>query len=191
MRTVLSLCDTGKQASLKPSDDDKTENGDGDVAQLTERRTGTPLTQVRFPGPSRDFSPRVNFQCRLFWYGVSTPPCAVACINICAHVNDPLVHVRVRWIMETLKHPACTVGWVARLCRSWFSTRKATRISQGRNPSRTIQLFFCFYFFYHPLCDVGSHEAIYYLFLNLIMIALLLLCGWSLLRHAAILVTTR
>ena len=23
--------------------------------------------------------------------------------------------------METLEHPACTVGWVARLCRSWLS----------------------------------------------------------------------
>ena len=35
-------------------------------------------------------------------------------INISAHVKYPVVHVRVRWIMETLKHPACTVGWVAR-----------------------------------------------------------------------------
>ena len=33
---------------------------------------------------------------------------------------DPVVRVRVRWIVETLKHPACAVGWVARLCRSWF-----------------------------------------------------------------------
>ena len=46
-------------------------------------------------------------------YGVHTPPCAIACINICAHVKDPVVHVRVRWIMETLKHPVCTVSWVA------------------------------------------------------------------------------
>ena len=35
---------------------------EGDVAQLVERRTGTPLTLVRFPGAARDFSPRVNFQ---------------------------------------------------------------------------------------------------------------------------------
>ena len=35
--------------------------------------------------------------------------------NICAHVKVPLIHVRVRWIMETLKHPACILGWVARL----------------------------------------------------------------------------
>ena len=68
----------------------------GDVAQLVEHRTVTPLTQVRFPGAARDFSPRVISQCRLS-YGVRTPP------SICAHVKDPVVHVRVRWIMETLK----------------------------------------------------------------------------------------
>ena len=99
-----------------------------------------PLTQVRFPGAARDFSPRVNFQSRLS-YGVRTPSCAIACINICVHVKDPVVHVRVRWIMETLKHPACTVGWVARLCRSWLSPGKATRISHGRNSTGTIQLY--------------------------------------------------
>ena len=31
--------------------------GGRDVAQLLERRTGTPLRQVRFPGAARDFSP--------------------------------------------------------------------------------------------------------------------------------------
>ena len=89
-----------------------------------EHRTVTPLTQVRFPCAARAFSPRVNFQCRLS-YDVRTPPCAIACINICAHVKDPVVYVRVRWITETLKHPACTVGWVARLCRSWLSPGKS------------------------------------------------------------------
>ena len=37
----------------------------GDVGQLAERRAGTPLTQVRFLGAARDFSVRVDFQCRL------------------------------------------------------------------------------------------------------------------------------
>ena len=114
----------------------------GEVAQLVEHRTGTLPTQVRFPGAAKDFSPRVNFQCRLS-YRVRTPPCAIAGISICAHVKDPVVHVRVRWticahvkdpavqvrvrwIMETLKHPACTVGWIARLCRRWLSPGKAT-----------------------------------------------------------------
>ena len=69
---------------------------------MVEHRTGTQPAQVRFPAAARDFSPRVHFQYRLS-YGVRTPPCAIACINICAHVKDPVVHVRVRWIMETLK----------------------------------------------------------------------------------------
>ena len=102
----------------------------GDVAQLVERRTGTPLTQVRFPCAARDFSPRVNFQCRLS-SDARAPPCAIACIYIRAHVKDPIVHVRVRMTMKTLKYPACTVGWVARLCRSRLSPGKATRTSRG------------------------------------------------------------
>ena len=97
---------------------------DGDIAQLIERRTGTPLRQVRFLGAARDFSPRVHFRCRLS-YGVRTLPCAIACFKLCAHVKDLVDHVRVRWIMETLKHSACTVGWVARLCRSWLSPGKS------------------------------------------------------------------
>ena len=83
--------------------------------------------------------PRVNFQYRLS-YGVRTTPCAIACIYICVHVKDPVVHVKVRLIMETPKHLTCTVGWVARPCRSWLSPGKATRISHGRNPIGTIQL---------------------------------------------------
>ena len=34
---------------------------DGDVVQLVEHGTSTPLTQVRFPGAARDISPIVNF----------------------------------------------------------------------------------------------------------------------------------
>ena len=109
------------------------------VAQLVERRTGTPLAQIRFPGAARDFPPKINFQCRLS-YGVRTPPCAIACIYLCAQIKDPVIHVRVRWIMETLKHPAWTVDWVGRLCRGWFSPGKATRISYGKNPNGTRQL---------------------------------------------------
>ena len=72
--------------------------------------------------------------------GVRAPPCAMACIYICAHVKDLVVHVRVWWIKETLKHSACTVGRVARLCCSGLFPGKATRISHGRNPIGTIQL---------------------------------------------------
>ena len=110
-----------------------------DVAQLVEHQAGTPPTQVRFPGAARDFSARVNCQCRLS-YGFRTPPCAIACTYIYAHVKEPVVHVRVRWMMKTLKQPACALGWVARLCRSWLSPGKVTRISDGKNPIGTIRL---------------------------------------------------
>ena len=113
--------------------------GGGNAAQLVEHRTGTPPTQAGFFGAARDFSPRANFQCRLS-YGVRTHPCAITCIDIGVHVKDPVVHVRVRWIMETLNHPACTLGCIARLCRSWLSLSKTTRIPHGRNPIGTIQL---------------------------------------------------
>ena len=97
-----------------------------------------PPTQLRFPGAARDFSPRVNFHCRLSYV---CPPCAIACINICALIKDLVAVVRVRWIMDTLKHPACTVGWVARLFCSWLSLGEATGISYGRNPNGAIQLY--------------------------------------------------
>ena len=84
----------------------------GNVAQSVEHWTGTLLMQVQFSGAARDFSPRVSFQCRLS-NNVCTPPCTIACIYICAHIKDPVVHVRVWWIRETPKHPACTLGWVA------------------------------------------------------------------------------
>ena len=109
------------------------------VAQLAEDGTGTPPTQVRFPGAARDFSSGVNFQCRLS-YDVRTPLCATACIYICVHVKDPVIYVRVQWIMEELKHPACTVGWVTRLCRSWLYQGQTTWFSHGRNLIGTIQL---------------------------------------------------
>ena len=111
----------------------------GNVAQVVEHRTGTPLIQVQFPDAARHFSPRVNFQRRLF-YSVRTFLCAVACLNSCAHIRDPVVHVRVQWIMETLKHPAYIVVWAVWLRRSWISLGKATWISYGRNPIGTIQL---------------------------------------------------
>ena len=77
------------------------------------------------------FSQSTKFQCRLC-YVVSTPLCAIACMYICVHTKDPIVHVRVWWIMETLKHPAYTIGWVVQLSQ-WLSLVKATRISHGRN----------------------------------------------------------
>ena len=37
----------------------------GSVVQLVRVSDCTPPTLVRFPGATREFSPRVNFQCRL------------------------------------------------------------------------------------------------------------------------------
>ena len=71
------------------------------------------------------FSPRLDFQCRLS-YGVRTPLCAIAFIYIRVHVKDPVVHVGVQRIMETLKHPACAVGWVVQLFHSCLSLGKTT-----------------------------------------------------------------
>ena len=102
----------------------------GGVAQLVERRTGTPLSQVPCPGAAKDFSPRVNFQCGLS-DGVRTPPCSIAGINICVHVKNPLVHVSVRWIMESLKHPECTVGWQRDSVAAGFPQRKQPKFAMG------------------------------------------------------------
>ena len=46
-------------------------------------------------------------------HDVHTPQQAIACIYFYAYVKDPIVYVRIWWIMETLKHKACTIGWVA------------------------------------------------------------------------------
>ena len=97
----------------------KSRSRGGEVAQLVEQWTGTQLTQVQFPSGTRDFSLRVSFQCRLS-YGVCTLPCAIGCIYICVHIKDPIIYVTVWWIMETLKHPACTVDLIARLSQLVF-----------------------------------------------------------------------
>ena len=72
---------------------------------------------------------------------VRIPPCAITCINMCAHVKDPVVHIRVRWIMETRNHPGCTVGWIARRCRSWLSPGKQSEFFMGEIPMGQIHLF--------------------------------------------------
>ena len=62
--------------------------GDGDVAQLVERQTSTLLRLAQFHDAARDFSPRIDFQCRLS-KGVCKAPVCITCITICAHVKDP------------------------------------------------------------------------------------------------------
>ena len=96
--------------------------------QRTTNRICTLPTQVRFPGTARDFSPRINFQCRLS-YGVRTHPCAIAYINKCSHVKHHAFHVRVRWIMKTLK----LKHYESR------TLRKATRISHGKKKNSRLK----------------------------------------------------
>ena len=107
----------------------------GDIAHLVEHRTSTPLTQVRFPGTARDFSPRDNVQCRLS-YGVQPTP-----VRNRMHLHLSARYRSNRPCQSSVDNgnPACTVGWVARLCRSCPSPRKATRIFHRRNPIGTIQ----------------------------------------------------
>ena len=56
---------------------------DGDVAQLVERRTGTPLTQVRFPGAVRQgiFLPESTFSADFLTVSVQPPPPPPAVCN--------------------------------------------------------------------------------------------------------------
>ena len=79
----------------------------------------------------------------VLWMKLQTEvPCVYACKKITKkeHVNDTIVHIRFQLIMETLKHPACTVCQLARLCRSWLSKGIATRICHGGNPYGPKQL---------------------------------------------------
>ena len=77
-----------------PSDETKkkkknstTENFWGwDVAQLVERRTGTPLRQVGFPGAARDFFPQLIFSADSLTVSVQ-PSCAIACINTVSYTH--------------------------------------------------------------------------------------------------------
>ena len=101
--------------------------GGGYVAQLVEEhRTGTPPTQLRFPGTARDFSSsQLSIQTLL------------RCPRVQPHTFTSVRTLKISYSMsdmETLKHQACTVGWVARLCHTWLSPRKATRISMGEIP---------------------------------------------------------
>ena len=73
------------------------------------------------------------------------------------HVKDVVVHA-IGWIMETLHQPACTVGWVPQLCRSWLSPEKATRILHWSNANETTELskksVEGIFFFFNELFDL-------------------------------------
>ena len=84
------------------------------IAQLVQHPTenpGTTLTQVWIPGGERDFSPRVNCQCRLFTVSVQ-PPCAIACVNVCTYVKYPK-HWQSYHCLDARKYGTHWQEWVA------------------------------------------------------------------------------
>ena len=73
-----------------------------------ERQIVTTQTQVRFPSAARDFFSQIQLSVQTLLRVSVHPPCANACINICAHVKDRVVHVRVWWIMATYTNRSST-----------------------------------------------------------------------------------
>ena len=103
------------------------------MAQLVERSTekpGAKLTRVRVPGAARDFSPRVNFQCRLS-HGVRTAPCVQSHESTSAHtlkIPDIGSHTNALTHENRLTaHAETNNKWVALLLR-------LLRLTQVRRP---------------------------------------------------------
>ena len=48
------------------------------------------------------------------------------------NVQDPVIHDRLWWIMETLKHQECTAGWVARLLQLAFHVKSDPNFPLGK-----------------------------------------------------------
>ena len=68
--------------------------------------------QVQFPSAGRDFSLRQISVQTLLRYPYTL--FAIACINLCAHIKNPVAHVRVWWIRKNTKTPSmrCRLGSV-------------------------------------------------------------------------------
>ena len=121
----------------------------GHVAQLLQHQISMLQRQVWLPSVARGiFLPGSIFSadCYVCLY----TPCATACNNICVHVKDPVVHVRVWWIRETLKHPDCTVSWAGRLLQLAFPKESNPNFPQEKShQDNTVvkRLFWgCFFF---------------------------------------------
>ena len=93
----------------------------------------------------------IDFQVR---HGVFLPasafsadsPSAIACINICAHVMNPVAHVKVRWIMETLIYAACTVGWGSATLSQLVFPREGSPNFPREKPQLRNSVFLLFFF---------------------------------------------
>ena len=62
-------------------------------SSLVEHRTVMPLMEVRFPGAARNLSPRVNFQCRLFYVCPYTP-------RVQSHALTSVRTLKILWSMS-------------------------------------------------------------------------------------------
>ena len=76
--------------------------GCGSVGRASDRHAADAGS---IPRCGKGFSSNSQLSVKTFTC-VRTSPCAIAGINVCTHVKDPVVHVRVRWIMETQKTPS-------------------------------------------------------------------------------------
>ena len=90
-----------------------------DVAQLVERRTGTPLKQVRCLVRQEVFLPQSTFSADSFTVSVQ-PYCAIACLSIRAHVRRSQVLTAIPLfghtnIPHTLLHCFCSCRKVTRI----------------------------------------------------------------------------
>ena len=105
----------------------------GDVAQLLERRTVTPLKQVRFPGVARDLSPTVNIQCRLSFLCPYTPVCNRMHWHLCARKRSCCSPGQSSVDYGNTETPPSTVEWVERLCRRWLSPEEQPDFLMGES----------------------------------------------------------
>ena len=64
-------------------------HGSGDVAQLVERRTGTPLRQVRFPGTARVSLPESTLSVESLTVSVK-PPVQFHALTSVRTINIPI-----------------------------------------------------------------------------------------------------
>ena len=100
---------------------------------MVERRTGRLSHRFDSPEWREIFLPESTFSADSLRC-VCTPLCAISGTGICAHFKEPVVHISVRWIMETLKHPVCTVSWVVRPCCRWLSLGEQPESTMGEIP---------------------------------------------------------
>ena len=130
-------------------------------AQLVKRlskKTGAILTRVRVPGAARDFSPRVNFRCRLS-YRVRTAPVCIARISISMHIKkSPILSAIPLFGHMKILHTLTGMGSAA-LVAAVPCPGKATRIScmeQGSNNFKKWTPKMHIFCVFRPACAFGS-----------------------------------